>query len=83
MLSVSPVFSFSLSNLAQGNFKQLDLPLIDGIAYFQSTIWSFYRIARTLTTLLGIVCILWNAFRLWTGTQEVRKACMDIITNTP
>jgi type IV secretion system protein TrbL len=79
-LCTVPVFSFSISNLAQGNFKQLDLPLIDGIAYFQSTIWSFYRIARTLATLLGIVCILWNAFRLWMGTQEVRKACVDIIT---
>jgi type IV secretion system protein TrbL len=79
-LCTFPVFSFSISNLAQGNFKQLDLPLIDGIAYFQSTIWSFYRIARTLATLLGIVCILWNAFRLWIGTQEVRKACVDIIT---
>jgi type IV secretion system protein TrbL len=79
-LCAVPVFSFSISNLAQGNFKQLDLPLIDGIAYFQSTIWSFYRIALTLATLLGIVCILWNAFRLWMGTQEVRKACVDIIT---
>jgi type IV secretion system protein TrbL len=79
-LSAVPVFSFSVSNLAQGDFKQLDLPLIDGIAYFQRTVWSFYRIARTLATLLGIVCVLWNAFRLWMGTQEVRKACVDIIT---
>jgi type IV secretion system protein TrbL len=79
-LCAVPGFSFSLSNLAQGSFKQLDMPLIDGIAYFQGTLWSFYRIAHTLATLLGIVCILWNAFRLWMGTQEVRKACVDIIT---
>jgi type IV secretion system protein TrbL len=75
-----PVFSFSPSSLAQGSFKQLDLPLIDGISYFQNTIGSFYHIAVSLSTLLGIVCILWNAFRLWMGTQEVRKACVDIIT---
>ncbi|MDR2019474.1 MAG: type IV secretion system protein [Treponema sp.] len=75
----TPVFSFSLSNLAQGSFKQLDTPLIDGIAYFQKSIGDFYGIAMRLSTLLGIVCILWNAFRLWMGTQEVRKACVDII----
>jgi type IV secretion system protein TrbL len=79
-LGVLPAFSFSLSSLAQGAFKQLDTPLIDGIAYFQRTIGSFYAIAIRLSTLLGIICILWNVFRLWMGTQEVRKACVDIIT---
>jgi type IV secretion system protein TrbL len=74
------VFGFSLSSLAQGSFKQFDLPLIDGIAYFQKSMGDFYGIALRLSTLLGIVCILWNAFRLWMGTQEVRKACVDIIT---
>jgi type IV secretion system protein TrbL len=78
-LYASPAFSFSLANLAQGSFKQLDTPLIDGIAYFQKTIGDFYGIALRLSTLLGIVCIVWNAFRLWMGTQEVRKACVDII----
>jgi type IV secretion system protein TrbL len=75
-----PGFSFSIVSLAQGNFKQLDLPLIDGITYFQRTIGTFYRIALVLANLLGVVCILWNVFRLWIGTQEVRKACVDIIT---
>jgi hypothetical protein len=56
------------------------MPLIDGIAYFQKSMGSFYGIAITLSTLLGVVCILWNVFRLWMGTQEVRKACTDIIT---
>jgi type IV secretion system protein TrbL len=80
VLCSTPVFSFSLSGLAQGNFKQLDVPLIDGIAYFQRAFGSFYTIALSLSTVLGIVCILWNSFRLWMGTQEVRKACVDIIT---
>ncbi|MDR3337986.1 MAG: type IV secretion system protein [Treponema sp.] len=75
-----PAFSFSISSLAQGSFKQLDLPLVDGIAYFQKTIGAFYGIALRLSTLLGVVCIVWNCFRLWMGTQEVRKACVDIIT---
>jgi type IV secretion system protein TrbL len=75
-----PAFSFSIASLAQGAFKQLDTPLIDGIAYFQRTLGSFYAIAIRLSTLLGIICILWNVFRLWMGTQEVRKACVDIIT---
>jgi hypothetical protein len=75
-----PAFSFSISRLIHGNYKQLDLPLIDGITYFQRSIGSFYAIAVRLSTLLGIICILWNVFRLWMGTQEVRKACVDIIT---
>jgi type IV secretion system protein TrbL len=79
-LCILPAFSFSVSSLAQGAFKQLDTPLIDGIAYFQRTIGSFYAIAIRLSTLLGVICILWNVFRLWMGTQEVRKACVDIIT---
>jgi type IV secretion system protein TrbL len=73
------LFGFSLSSLAQGSFKQFDMPLIDGIAYFQKSMGDFYGIALRLSTLLGIVCIVWNAFRLWMGSQEVRKACVDII----
>jgi type IV secretion system protein TrbL len=80
LISASPSFSFSISSIAQGNFKQFDLPLIDGIAYFQKTIGDFYGIAISLSNLLAIVCILWNAFRLWMGTQEVKKACADIIS---
>jgi type IV secretion system protein TrbL len=75
-----PVFSFTLAGLAQGKYKIMDIPLIEGISYFQATIFGFYRIARTLGTVLALVCILWNAFRLWFGTESVKKACVDIIT---
>jgi type IV secretion system protein TrbL len=80
LIGSAPAFSFTLSGLAQNDYKIMDLPLIEGIAYFQSTIFSFYRIARILGTFLGLVCILWNVFRLWFGTEAVKKACIDIIT---
>jgi type IV secretion system protein TrbL len=79
-LLAAPAFSFTLAGIAQGKYKIMDIPLIEGISYFQSTIFGFYRIARTLGTVLGLVCILWNAFRLWFGTESVKKACVDIIT---
>ena len=28
-----------LTNIAQGDFKQMDVPLLDGIAYFQASIY--------------------------------------------
>jgi type IV secretion system protein TrbL len=74
------VSAFTLAGIAQGKYKIMDIPLIEGISYFQTTIFSFYRIARILGTFLGLVCILWNAFRLWLGTEVVKKACIDIIT---
>jgi type IV secretion system protein TrbL len=75
-----PAFSFSLSSIAQGKFKIMDAPLIEGIGYFQSAMFSFYQIARIFGTVLAIVCILWNAFRLWFGTESVKKACVDIMS---
>jgi type IV secretion system protein TrbL len=76
----APVFSFTLAGIAQGDYKIMDIPLLEGISYFQTIIFSFYSIARVLGTFLGLVCILWNAFRLWFGTEAVKKACVDIIT---
>jgi type IV secretion system protein TrbL len=80
LICVVPSFGFTIAGLAQEKFKIMDLPLLEGISYFQATIFSFYRIARILGTFLGLVCILWNAFRLWFGTETVKKACIDIIT---
>jgi type IV secretion system protein TrbL len=80
LVLAAPAFSFTISEIAQGKYKIMDIPLIEGISYFQTTIFGFYRIARTLGTVLGLVCILWNAFRLWFGTESVKKACVDIIT---
>lgn len=68
-----------LTNIAQGEFKQMDVPLLDGIAYFQASVFDFASIAYTLALGLSVIGICWQAFRLWMGTQQVRKACTDII----
>ena len=68
-----------LTNIAQGDFKQMDVPLLDGIAYFQASIYDFARIAYVVALGLSVIGICWQAFRLWLGTQQVRKVCTDII----
>lgn len=61
------------------NFRLMDLPLLDGMAYFLSTMTSFANIASKLAIMLFLVTLCWNAFRLWYGTQQVRKAAVDIM----
>lgn len=61
------------------NFRLMDLPLLDGMAYFLSTMTSFADIASKLAIALFLVTLCWNAFRLWYGTQQVRKAAVDIM----
>jgi hypothetical protein len=70
LAAAAPAFSGPLANLADAEYKLLDTPMVSGIAYFQQAMFSFFGIARTLATLLGIVCILWNAFRLWFGNRS-------------
>jgi type IV secretion system protein TrbL len=79
MFTVVPVFSGPLANLSDAEYKLLDTPMVNGITYFQQAMFSFAGIARTLGTFLAAVCILWNAFRLWFGMQEIKKAAIDII----
>jgi type IV secretion system protein TrbL len=62
------------------SFDRYDAPVIDGINYFVGAARSFSRIAALLGKLLGVVCIVWNAFRLWIGTEQVKKACVDVVT---
>lgn len=61
------------------NFRVMDIPLLDGMAYFISTIGTFGDIAGTLAIVLFLATFVWNAFRLWLGTQQVRKAAVDIM----
>jgi type IV secretion system protein TrbL len=75
-----PVFSQSiLAAIADHNFKLLDLPLVNGMQYFFSAMPYFIHITRYLGTFLGFTTIIWNSFRLWAGTVEVKKAVIDII----
>lgn len=61
------------------NFRVMDIPLLDGMSYFISTIGTFGDIAGILAIALFMATLIWNAFRLWFGTQQVRKAAVDIM----
>lgn len=67
------------SAVAALNFRVMDIPLLDGMSYFISTIGTFGDIAGILAIVLFMATLIWNAFRLWFGTQQVRKAAVDIM----
>ena len=77
---------FAAGNVSKGgsaaaalNFRVMDIPLLDGMSYFISTIGTFGDIAGVLAIALFMATLIWNAFRLWFGTQQVRKAAVDIM----
>lgn len=78
----SQVFAGPLSGITNGlantNFTVFDTPLLNGIEYFIRTFSTFAYVAGYLAVVFGLTGVLWNVFRLWFGTQQVRKACIDI-----
>ncbi len=69
---------WALKNSSASTYRIFDAPLVEGMGYFIRTISTFGYVAGYLATTLGLVGVLWNAFRLIFGTQQVRKACIDI-----
>ena len=69
---------WALKNGSASTYRIFDAPLVEGMGYFIRTISTFGYVAGYLATALGLVGVLWNAFRLILGTQQVRKACIDI-----
>lgn len=67
-----------MKNGSASTYRIFDAPLVEGMGYFIRTISTFGYVAGYLATALGLVGVLWNAFRLIFGTQQVRKACIDI-----
>ena len=68
-----------LSKVAELNFRAMDIPLLDGMAYFIHTTGRFYKMAQVLAFVIFLAALVWNAFRLWFGTQTVQKASVDIM----
>ena len=69
----------SIQKMAAGVYDSIDYPFSDGLMYFFGAAGSFRNIAVNLSVLVGVICILWNVFRLWMGTEQIRKAVTDII----
>jgi type IV secretion system protein TrbL len=76
----SPAFSVSIINaISNHEFTLMDLPLANGMDYFFSALPYFASITMAMASILGFTTIVWNAFRLWGGTQDVKKAVIDIV----
>lgn len=84
LLAVSQIFADPIGLFEKpkepqaSNYTIFDTPLLSGIEYFINTFSAFSVVAGYLAIILGLTGVLWNAFRLWFGTQQVRKACIDI-----
>lgn len=82
LIGSGQVFAGPISAVTKGlqnnSYTVFDTPLLNGIEYFIQTISTFAYVAGYLAVVLGLTGVLWNAFRLWFGTQQVRKACVDI-----
>lgn len=60
------------------NTKILDIPLVGGITQFASTFDYFTRIIGMLCVLGAFLAILFNSFKLWSGTIEIKKSFVDL-----
>ncbi|MDR2786272.1 MAG: hypothetical protein LBB83_10195, partial [Treponema sp.] len=81
VLLSGPAFAVNIINaIADHKFTLMDIPLANGMDYFFSALPYFARITRSIAALLAFATIVWNAFRLWAGTQDVKKAVIDIVT---
>jgi type IV secretion system protein TrbL len=76
----APAYPVSIINaIADHKFTLMDIPLANGMDYFFSALPYFADITLALAAVLGFTTIVWNAFRLWGGLQDVKKAVVDIV----
>ena len=61
------------------NTSLIDLPLSGGITQFAVAIYDFTGIVIKLITLFSFLAIVFNAFKLWAGTMELKKVYVDLI----
>ena len=61
------------------NTALIDLPLSGGLAQFAVAIYDVTGTVIWLITIFAFLCIVFNAFKLWAGTMEIKKVYVDII----
>lgn len=69
--------ALSLSNL--GQYKNFDQPVTDLITQCVIMLARFMDYIQLLTVLCAFLCIIFNSFKLWAGTTEIKKAFVDMI----
>lgn len=61
------------------NTKILDVPLAGGLTTFALSMDYFSSTVNTLCILFAFLMIIFNSFKLWSGTMELKKAYIDMV----
>lgn len=61
------------------NTKLLDIPLVGGITQLATMLNNFSKIISILCGLFAFLMIIFNSFKLWTGTLEIKKGYVDMV----
>lgn len=67
----------SIGGLA-ANLGVFDIPFVNGISYFVAGLGYAKVVAYLLAQLFCVMGIVWNAFKLWAGAEQVKKTCVQI-----
>lgn len=67
----------SLENL--GQYKNFDQPVSDMLSQCILVLSRFVDYAQFLIILFAFLCVIFSAFKLWSGTIEVKKAFVDMV----
>lgn len=55
-----------------------DIPFVNGISYFVAGLGYAKVVAFLLAQCFCVIGLVWNAFKLWAGSAQVKKTCIDI-----
>lgn len=76
----TPSVRFGLRNFSKFNVTKLwDKPLVMGMEDFFAMLYGLQSFVITLVTLACFLNIAFNCFKVWAGTQELKKLYVDVI----
>lgn len=55
-----------------------DIPFINGISYFVAGLGYARGVAYLLAQLFCVIGLVWNAFKLWAGAEQIKKTVISI-----
>lgn len=70
--------SIDLSNL--GMYKNFDQPVADLLSQCLLLLARFIDYIQIIVAACAFLCIIFNAFKLWAGTVEIKKAYVDMVS---
>ena len=69
--------ALSLDNM--GQYKNFDQPVSDMLANSILLLSRFVDYVQFISVLFAFLCVVFTAFKLWSGTIEVKKAFVDMV----